>query len=325
MFKEVLHIVPQMSSGDLNKMEQNLGQRFTRIAKKFGKGLTTALAISGGAGIALALVDKLLNPLKEVSDAIEKTLHLGDQLSDSAAQFNTSAGELSKLQSFGRAKGLGPEEVNLLVSKFQNKVAEASADTNLDTSVRNFVGQKNSAQGFLTYLEGIQKLRQKDPQAAIRAENEVFGARSSAKVGSFLEADFGKLSKDLSGVSAAKINKVAKKLGGLNDLTNTNAAVREQGDFVAKGDILNTGLVNSLSSHEQAKLNSENAKIAQAEKLAKAQEGADAIINLIEAKGLPLVGDLVTGITQATEYLKRIAGSPLMRRFGLGGGEKKGK
>jgi hypothetical protein len=53
MFKEILKIIPQVENRDLKKMERSLGRRFTRIARKFGKVLTTVL--TKGSLVALDL------------------------------------------------------------------------------------------------------------------------------------------------------------------------------------------------------------------------------------------------------------------------------
>src|SRR5687767_8200002 len=106
MFSEILKIIPQLDSGDLAKLESSLSGRFTRIAKKFGKGLGSILTGGGIAGLALGLIDKLLNPLKDVQEAIDRSLKDSDDLVTNAKQFDTTAGKLAKLVALGKSTGL---------------------------------------------------------------------------------------------------------------------------------------------------------------------------------------------------------------------------
>ena len=80
MYTEILKVKPQLDTKDLNKMEKTLQSRFSRLAKGFGKSITNVIKGGGVAGIAIALIDKLLNPLKEVQEAIDRSLSKGDDL-----------------------------------------------------------------------------------------------------------------------------------------------------------------------------------------------------------------------------------------------------
>src|SRR5690606_31986576 len=120
---EILKIIPKIDAKDLKAMENTLSARFKKIAKGFGKGLASVIKGGGIAGIGLALIDKVLNPLKEVQDAIERTLKANDDVATNAKQFETTAGKLSKLIALGQATGLESEDLYKLISKFQGSVA----------------------------------------------------------------------------------------------------------------------------------------------------------------------------------------------------------
>lgn len=321
MFKEVLKIVPTIDSSDLNSMERNLGNRFANVAKKFGKGLIGAIAGGGLIGIAGTVLTKLFNPLKEVQESIERSLHAADDLQDQAVQFNTTPGELAKLQAFGKTKGLQASEVNNLVQKFQTAVAEATADPTKETSVRAFVGNTNTAQAFLTFAENLSKLSATDKNAAIRVQQEVFGERQIGKSSNFLQADFQGLSQKFAGVSVDQLNQGISKQAGLQEAVQTAEALRGLKDINDKSAVINQKIIDALEVQKQAALDVENARLKGAEGLIVLQSKADFLLAALETKALPALGQIVGQIEVAASYLGRIAGSPLMRRFGLGKGK----
>ncbi len=318
MFKEVLYITPELSPADLNKMEKSLGSRFQSIAKKFGKGLLSVLTGGGIAGVALGLVDKLLNPLKEVQEAIDKTLAHGNDLVTQAKQFNTTAGELAKLQSFGAAKGISPEEVNLLVEKFQTAVSEAVADPTKQTSVRQFVGQKDTAQGLFDFIQGLQKL---DKNQQIQVQEEVFGAKQILKMSEFLNSDFVQLGKAFSGISTAKVTKIADKTSGFQDQEQQKGAVRNLQDFVTKGSLINQGVINSREEQAKRQLIQENKQLASFDSLSQIEETTNTILNEIKNGILQLTGMFVK-LTDLANNVKKISDYPFMnsikKLFGKG-------
>src|SRR4051812_39877327 len=136
VFKEILQIIPRLSSSDLASMDATLSRRFSNIAKKFGKGLLATLTGGGIAGIGLGLIDKLLNPLKETQDAIDRTLKQGDDIVTYAKQFGTTSGKLYRLMQIAKSTGLDEGSFFMLLEKFQATVAEAAADPKKQTSVR---------------------------------------------------------------------------------------------------------------------------------------------------------------------------------------------
>jgi methyl-accepting chemotaxis protein len=121
MFKEILKIIPQVENRDLKKMERSLGRRFTRIARKFGKVLTTVLTKGSLVGLGLALINRIVNPLQAVQESIDRILKQGDDLVTFAQTFNTTAGKLAKLTAFGEATGLDRDFLFQLLSKFQGE------------------------------------------------------------------------------------------------------------------------------------------------------------------------------------------------------------
>lgn len=320
MLKQILQIVPTLSSGDLNNMEKALNGRFTKIAKRFGKGLVGALTGGGIAGLALGVIDKLLNPLKEVQESIDRVLHQGDDIVTNAKQFGTTAGKLFKLQQIGKATGLDADSLNNLIVKFQGAVAEATANPTKQTSVRQFVGEKDTAESFFQFIQALQKL---DGTQQTLVQQEVFGEKQILKMADFLRSDFGEILKTsgLDKVQSGTLTQAAEKAGSLNDLQDTLRAGQEAKDFVAKSNLLNEDIVRQRSASEQLNLDRENQRIAQFDSLVKISDASTQITALAE-QGLTAVATIVTKLTGITDTISKFTGSRLLKGII---GEKKDK
>ncbi len=309
MFKEIVHLIPKMSASDLAAMEAALGSRFVKLAKKFGKGLAASLTGGGFAGLALGLIDKLLNPLKETQDAIDKVLRQGDELVTNAKQFGTTAGKLFRLQQIAKSTGLDEGSLAILLEKFQASVAEAVQDPNKQTSVRKFVGQKDSAEAFFQFIQGLQKLN-KNQQ--ILVQQEVFGEKQILKMADFLQTDFAAQSKLVGGPTAEQLTPGLEKLGTLADLTDALEAKRTLEDTLKKSQVITQGFVESKDRQEKQNLDKENRQIQSYESLAAIAEASNEILNTGKEALLKLTG-LVVQFTDLASNVKKITGSRALK------------
>lgn len=317
MFKQILWLVPKIDSKDLNNMERTLGTRFTKLAKRFGKGMVAALSGGGIAGLALGLVDKLLNPLKETQEAIDKTLKQGDDLVTNAKQFGTSAGKLFRLQQLGKSTGLEEGSLNLLLEKFQTAVAEAAQDPNKETSVRAFVGNTDTASAFFEFVQSLQKM-EKNQQLLV--QKEVFGEKQILKMAEFLQTDFGAQQKLIGGPSADQLTPSLEKLAGLSDLTDALEARRTLEDTAAKAAIINEGVVRSRDTQLRQEQERENKQIKSYDDLAAIAVSSTALLDLGKEAILKVTSMLVK-VTNLADFAARISGSRAAR--GVQGGKKK--
>ncbi len=271
------------------KMERTLTQRFTRIAKSFGKGLGNA--VKGGAigAVALGLIDKLLNPLKEVQEAIERTLSYSDDLVTNANQFSTSAGNLAKLQAYGQSAGLDASSLNMLLTKYQTAIAEAAADPNAKSAVRAYAGDKDIAASFFQFIQELQKMNKNDQ---VLVQKEVFGEKQILKMSDFLNSDFASVAKYFKGISNEKLTAAATKTGGLNDLKDTLEAAMNLKDIEAKSKLINTGTISTMQSAKQIALQKENDRIANFQTLANVNNKINEIAKNIEDLAMSLLTEL---------------------------------
>lgn len=327
MFTEILKIIPKLDQNELNKMERTLSQRFTRVAKTFGKGIAGVFKGGAVAGLAANLVNKLLNPLKETQEAIERTLKSGDDIVTFANSFGTSAGNLTKLIAAGRATGLDQDNLFLLINKFQSAVAGAAADPSKPSAVTNFVNDKDTAESFFSFIQSLNKLQKVDPQAAQRAQVEVFGDKQILKIADFLQADFQTLFRDLGldNISTQQLTKDQNLISALNDRTDLLEARRQVRDVRTKAGLLNNGIVNDIEKGKQRALDLENQRIANFKNIQAVAETADKI-NVILEQGVQKIGEFITKVTpkinDAVDALGKISTSSVWRSI-FGG--KKGK
>lgn len=314
MFKEILKIIPRLEVSDLNKMERSLTQRFTKIAKKFGKGLGSALAGGGIAGLALGLIDKFLNPLKETQEAIDRVLKQGDDIVTNAKQFNTTAGKLFKLTQVAKSTGLDEAGIFELIKRFQTSVAEAVADPTKQTSVRKFVGIEDTAEAFFQFIQGLQRM---DKNQQLLVQQEVFGERQILKMADFLQTDFNRQLAILQARPAEQYTPSLERLGALNDLTDALEARRTLEDTIRKGNVINEGMVRSRDVQARLELERENQRIQSYKSLATISEASTRMLVVIE-KGFLILSDLATKISGLSDIIKRISTSRLFKGMGLG-------
>lgn len=316
MFKEILQVIPKLDSSALNKMTQTLGSRFAKISKGFGKGLLGAIKGGGILGLATAAIDKLLNPLKETQDAIERTLTQADDVVTNAEQFGSTPGELFKLQKLAQAQGLDASGLDQLILKFQGAVAEASADPTKKTAVREFAKDTNTVQSFYQFIQALNKM---DRNQQLLVQQEIFGEKQTLKMADFLRADFQKLNLQLGTKDAAAYTPGLEKLGALADLNDALKAKREIEDTMKKSTIINSGMVTSRDAAEKLDLQKENQAIANYKNLQSISDTTTKMMTLLQEATFKL-GEFITfatpAVNKALNYVETIAKSPFMRGIG---------
>lgn len=331
MLTEILKILPKLDNKELNDMEKQLGSRFSRIAKGFGKGLKIASVAALGA----AVLDKLINPLNEVKAAIDRTLGKADDIVTNAKQFGTTTENLLKVRSLGNVRGLSNESVDLLLTKFQGAVAQASQNPNdpANSAVKNYVGQKDTAVAFYNFITQLQKM---DKNQQVLVQQQVFGEKQVLKMAEFLQdTGFKESANSLKKVDFAKAAVAAEKLGALNDKLTANRTVNDLNDLSGKANVINGKVVSNVTKSELSGLNRENAKIGRSdaaftaeERMAEIQDNLEKLTTELVTK-IPVLFDALDGILALLRksvegwqmIFKMLSGSPLMRGVkGLFGG-----
>lgn len=317
MFKEILKIIPKIENSDLNGMEQNLTRRFGRISKKFGKGLVTALAGGGLAGLALGAIDKILNPLKDTQEAIDKMLSRADSLATYAGEFQTTEGNLFKLQSMAEAKGLDSDTLYMLLNKYQTSVTEARQDPNKKTAVRGFTGYQDTAEGFFQFIQSMQKASKDD---RVTAQTEIFGEKMTLKMSEFLQSDFATLIKDLRLLKASSYTGAIQKIGKQEDYAGILTARRNADDMMNKSGLITKSMMDSRDRQLRADLARENQNMANYQSLMSISIATNKMMGLME-KGIGEFAKAINKLGNLESMATKLVGARLFKGL-LGGGDK---
>src|SRR5690606_26268653 len=171
-----------------------------------------------------------------------------------AKQFNTSSGKLARLRAIGQSTGLDESSLYMLITKFQTAVAEAQADPSKPSAVRQFVGDKDSAESFFNFIQSLSKLNTNDQ---LIVQKEIFGDRQILKVADFLQSA-GDVAKKFKGPSVDNVTRSVDKLGGLNDKADFLKAQQEYSDLFKKGNTISSAMVESKAIQDQKALDREN-------------------------------------------------------------------
>lgn len=320
MFTEVLKIITTMDGAALNKMTNRLQTRFMKIAKKFTSAISMVFKGAGFLGAATVLIDKLLNPLKEINESISRTLAQAGDLTDFADEFGSTSGNLLKLQQLAGAKGVESEALYQMLNKFQNTIAEATADPTKQTSVRQFVGQEDMVAAFYTFIQNLKKMSKTD---RLLVQQEVFGEKLGLRGSAFLNADFGELEKQIGAKSGAYYTPKIARIDALGDLEDVLAARRNLNDWNAKNNVLNEDMIRQRDRQARLELEQENIRIGNYQSLAKISEASTQILTLVD-QGVSMLGGLIDMVKKLSdtviEGVKTIKNSKLVRGF-FGKGE----
>jgi len=315
MFKEVLKIIPQVERGALNRMESQLNSRFSKVAKKFGRGLVGVLKGGGVLGATIALVDKFLNPLKDVQEAIERTLTRADDVVTQANQLNSTPGKVFKLQRLAQSAGLDEQTLSQLLIKYQGAVAEAGADPSKPSAVREFVGYSpDTVDSFFRFIQEIKSLQQTNPDAAFLAQSEVFGEKLIGKMADFVQQDQREVLKQLRLQDSDSITKDLNSQATLNDLKDRLASKREADDLRNKGKVISEGTIKEQDKIERLRLQNENQNVANFKDLAVVEQAALQVTGLLNQL-IAQTGKLLLHSTDILKFIQAIAGSPNLRNF----------
>lgn len=298
MWSEILKIKPTLDNADLNKMVSTLSTRFNDVAKKFSKGLGNGikgagnslrnLILGGGVfGLAGGLINKMLNPLKETQDTLEKMLSNADDLSTNAGRFDTTAGRLFKLQSIAQSAGVKPEDFTMAMGRFHTAIAQARLDQ-LDPKktpeekqgpLSAFLGEKDTAEAFFQFIQALQK---ESPDKRALIQEQVFGQKLIGKLADFVQLDFPKQIQLLRARTAEEYDAAIENPASLKDRLDAEITALQMEDMIKKSKLVNDGSVDALIADQRKTLNRENRNLAQFEGLKAAQMSMDKLSEKLE-------------------------------------------
>lgn len=316
MFSEILKVIPKLDQPALNTMQNSLSKRFTSIAKKFGSGLKAAITGGGVTALAFGLIDKLLNPLKETQDAIERLLNKADDINTFSKQFNSTPDKLFRIQTLAEAKGIAPEQLNILIEKFQNAVVQAKTNPDQPSPVQNFLNEKDQVEGFFKFIQGLQKLT---PDQQTFVQTQVFGEKQILKMAEFLQADFEKLKFDVGLANDIDYGKPILRGAEISDRTKILKAQTNVAAFPAQLNAIQPNVADFNNLQDQVALGQETKNISRFDLLKNQQIQMQRLTNKLE----DAFAQLLKYTPQITEALVNISRSRFIKGLAGGSGNEK--
>lgn len=297
MISEFLKLKPVVDESALTGMVVKLNKRFGDVAKKFKSGLSSAFkfgpaAIGGAIGGALlgGLISRVLNPLKEAEEIIDRILDKGSDITTFASELQSNPGKLAKLESFAQAKGLGSDDLRKMLLDFQSELANERTRVK-DSSekpglLRNFVNQEDTVQAFFDFVKSLQHVS-KDVQ--VIAEETIFGGKIRGRATNFLNAkDFNQVFTQLP--SAKSLGNAAVHTGKLADERDLQTAIRDAFDFINKSPLINNQMLNDIDSGKKLDQAKENETLKRFEELKKIANSMQELIGKFDT----FVSNLIT-------------------------------
>jgi len=325
VFSEILKIKPILDKAAAGAMELALNKRFQRVAKRFGSGLMSVLK-GTVVGISLGLLNRLLNPIEALEDKIKSLLGQGTDIRDLAEEFNTSPGQIKRLQDVAQSIGVQPDQLKDMLKKYADAVENARQEladpftkpSEQTQAVRNFVGEKDMAEGFFKFLQSLKAegtgagrvVPVGDPAHGLTRnlsgmesrqtfERAVFGEQLRGAQRRLVDADFVQQLAKLQEPSAAKLTAAINKSAQLAEEQRILQTRNENADFLAASGFLNRKMIQDMEMARAAEESKITKQLQSYDDLRKAADGIEKL------KGLLV--DLSGAVSKAVGYLGVIA------------------
>jgi hypothetical protein len=265
--KYTIHVNPQVSSSDAQKMENELNQRFASVSKKFGTNLkntlATSLKIGAAAGLAGMVGLVATNPFEKVNEDLKSTLDRADEIATRAQQFGVSTAEMFKLTSLAKSVGL---DVDLALQNFANKLQEArdfkAGDASKSPLLANYIG-KDIATSFIDFIRTASNLPAVERNAFI---GKIYGDKMQLKIAELAQQNIVKRLKDIeNSFGFKKTGKAINILAEREDYQKILEQRRAGEEFVRKSKVITKGTIQAEDAVARAKLNREVQNLSQFE------------------------------------------------------------
>lgn len=319
MWTETVKFQPKLDPKGAQDMENNLNKRFNKVGTKFG-GLLKKVLTGSFIAAGLAIANRLLNPIEAAETKMKALIDSSQDATDLADKFNTSPGQIKKLQDVGMSLGIKPEAMNEMLSKFASAIdatrkdilQNGAATTEQSVALKNFANDKDIAESFFKFMRGLRSLGAEGPltreQQAQRnlmpkgttnrdvqheIEKSVFGDQIPARL---VNRDLGERVQQIYGPSAEQISKSVDKLTRLGDVYGLEQARQQSTDFVHAANVMSPDIVQLMAQREAREQSQLTDRIEAYKNMKEAVQGIDEIKVTLDK--------ILLGITQ-------LIGSPL--------------
>lgn len=242
VLEEQVKVKPTLDSASTRTMFDKLNGRFADVAKKFGKGLKTALNFTPLLAIAGAVLAKILAPLEKAEQLLDRVLAEGADAKDLAEEVGTDEGTLKRFQYLGAAKGVDTATMNQLLLRYQTAIAQERENARKEQEalnrgekpetqpgiLREFISEKDTVNSLFQFMQSLQHL-EKDQRTLI--QTQIFGERARGRLNAlFNERDYGRIL--TRAPSGQELGKAVNKAADLDDRRTLERAVIDAQTFL---------------------------------------------------------------------------------------------
>jgi hypothetical protein len=304
MFTEILRVKPVLDQNNAKQMENDLSRRFGRVAKKFGSGLTKI--IKGNIlFMSLGFLTQLLNPLEKLEERIKSLLGQGTDIRDIADQFDTTPGQIKRLQDVAQNMGLAPDQLKDMMGRFAESLDRARQETmkkeplsESSKLVKDWMGEKDTAEAFFSFVQSLKAA--KGTPVRETAEREIFGGVQKGASRRFIDADFAEEFRKLGTPSVARTNRAVEKTAQLAEQDRRMTTSREGTSFVEDAERMTAKMITDMNKAAEREREREQGQMKAMDDLAKAKEGIDnlvqgfQVLSIQVTKGVGYLGDMIS-------------------------------
>lgn len=310
--KYTIQINPQLSQSEAQKMEQDLNRRFSNVSKKFGKNLGNSLKTAAkvgigalAAGIALTLAT---NPFEKINTDLNQTLDKFDNSAQKAEQFGVDSAKYFRAERI--AGSFGVEDFETIINRFSGSLE--AARTKKDTTLENFVGDKDVIDSFNAFTQSLALMKADDRNAAL---DRVFGGRMGLRVGDLAAQDTDSIvernRRIFGNMTNEDIARNLKKMNELKDIQDVNMQKLAVEELRLKSNAISTGTMQAQDRKLRADLSRQTTQLSQYQiwaNLATQQERMAQSIDTIKADFaellLPAVQKIVDFLPTAVDWMR---------------------
>jgi hypothetical protein len=247
-----------LDTSKLKQMETRLTQRFSNVARKFGRGLQGAIrfGLTGGAiGVSFAMLSNaILNPLREADEKINTILAKAGDIKTRATQFGTDEAQYFAFQSVAMAKGVEEGDLINIMTRLQTMIGEARLGKENILSA-----YKNETDMVKVFVEISKVLAGMEATERGKLEAQIFGQRAVGKLESFITSDIEKTAQQITvGRSETKVAQELKRQAVLQEAQSLKATQRSYEEQLDTGRKFNEGTIESQAEAKEL----ENRRVA---------------------------------------------------------------
>lgn len=301
----ILNVKPTISASDGRKMENDLNNRFSRVAKKFGGALRTIGSklrgiIAGGAVAGIGAM--MANPLGELNSSIDETLRRYDDISARAKQFGVSSGQLYQATAIARSAGIEEADFRSILTAYAVKVGEAQKGQ--DDLLKEFKDEELLT-GFFRMLRSLRDLK---PSERMFYASKIIGEDDASKLAELINTDVVQRQKEIFGkTTTEQTTRAIEKLAGTEGKQSIMRSRLDIEDLIAKSQNITAEVVRVQTEIARKQTQIENTNISNYQAFAKIQlatEESKQILADIQTTISPLVEEGVGYLEKGYTALK---------------------